>query len=83
MNFEALASGVPLVVPRDSNIASLLRHDRDAYCYPAGPNGLEEALATLLQDRERSARLSVAGRSFVAEHSGVAAKPPMATATNG
>jgi len=66
VNFEALASGLPLVVPRDSNIASLLQHDRDAYCYPPGPNGLEEALATMLQDRERSARLSVAGRLFVA-----------------
>jgi glycosyltransferase involved in cell wall biosynthesis len=80
VNFEALASGLPLVVPRDSNIASLLQHDRDAYCYPPGPNGLEEALATLLQDRERSARLSVAGRRFVAGYSGMG--PAVRIATN-
>jgi glycosyltransferase involved in cell wall biosynthesis len=76
VNFEALASGVPLVVPRDSNIASLLQHDRDAFCYPPGPSGLEEALAVLLEDRERSARLSAAGRRFVAEHGGVAVSRP-------
>ncbi len=65
VNLEALASGLPIVVPRDSNVASLLQHDRDAYCYPPVPNGLEDALATLLEDRERSARLSAAGRRFV------------------
>jgi glycosyltransferase involved in cell wall biosynthesis len=79
VNFEALSSGLPLVVPQDSNIASLLQHDRDAYCYPPGPNGLEEALAAVLEDRELSARLSAAGRRFVAEHSGVAAPRPTAT----
>ncbi len=73
VNFEALASGLPLVVPRDANIASLLQHDRDAYCYPPGPNGLEDALATLLEDRERSERLSFAGRRFVADQSGATA----------
>jgi glycosyltransferase involved in cell wall biosynthesis len=65
VNFEALASGLPIVVPRDSNIASLLQHDRDAYCYPPGPSGLEDALAVLLEDRERSVRLAVGGRRFV------------------
>ena len=64
VNLEALASGLPIVVPRDSNVASLLQHDRDAFCYPPVPNGLEDALATLLEDRERSARLSAAGRRF-------------------
>lgn len=77
VNFEAMASGLPLVVPGDSNIASLLQHDREAYCYPPGPDGLEEALAVLLEDRERSARLSVAGRRFVAEHGGVVIDRPV------
>jgi glycosyltransferase involved in cell wall biosynthesis len=70
VNLEALASGLPTVVPQDSNVASLLQHDRDAYCYPRGPHGLETALATLLEDRERAARLSAAGLRFVTEKVG-------------
>jgi glycosyltransferase involved in cell wall biosynthesis len=67
VNLEALASGLPIVIPEGSNVASLLRHDEEAYCYPPTPAGLESALVALLQDPHRAARLSSAGRLFVAD----------------
>lgn len=65
VNLEALASGLPIVIPRGSNVASLLRHDQEAYCYYPGPGSLEQALADVLENPQRSARLAAAGRRFV------------------
>ena len=65
VNLEALASGLPLVVPEGSSVATLLRHDQEAYCYPPAAGGLASALAALLEDPDRSARLSAAGLRFV------------------
>jgi glycosyltransferase involved in cell wall biosynthesis len=67
VNLEALASGLPIVIPEGSNVASLLRHDEEAYCYPPTSAGLESALVALLQDPHRAARLSSAGRLFVTD----------------
>ena len=62
VNFEALASGVPVLVPRGSAITESLDDGVDALFYGEGPEGLPAALGALLDDLPLTARLAANGR---------------------
>ncbi|MEO6772068.1 MAG: glycosyltransferase [Kofleriaceae bacterium] len=55
---EAMASGIPVIVPADSAIAELVVADRSGYCYEFGVDGLVEVLIAL--DESPQHRRSVA-----------------------
>ena len=62
VNLEALASGVPVLVPHGSAIAESLSDGHDALFFPPGPDGLKTALGSLLDDPELAANLALHGR---------------------
>jgi glycosyltransferase involved in cell wall biosynthesis len=62
VNLEALASGVPVLVPRDSAIAEFLQDGDNAIFFNRNSRELSEALSDLLDDPVRAARLAAGGR---------------------
>jgi len=63
---EAMASGVAVVASRLSGIPELVEDDVTGLLVPPGDeSALAEAIASLLGDRERRARLAAAGRQRV------------------
>jgi glycosyltransferase involved in cell wall biosynthesis len=62
VNLEALASGVPVLVPRDSAIAGFLQDGDNALFFNRDAGDLSNALSDLLDDPVRAARLSAGGR---------------------
>ena len=62
VNLEALASGIPVLVPRGSAITESLSDGHDALFFGAGPDGLKGALSSLLDDPQFAADLAVNGR---------------------
>ena len=62
VNLEALASGVPVLVPHGSAITESLSDGHDAIFFPAGPDGLKTALGSLLDNPELAAELALHGR---------------------
>jgi len=62
VNLEALASGVPVLVPRDSAIAGFLQDGDNALFFNPDAGELSAALSHLLDDPVCAARLSVGGR---------------------
>jgi glycosyltransferase involved in cell wall biosynthesis len=54
---EAMASGLPVVVPSDANIAALVTGAGVGECYAFGVEGLAAAIAHVLSDQDRAARL--------------------------
>ena len=62
VNMEAMASGLPVLVPADACIAEFVTHGSSAECYPFGAAGLASALANVLDDPSRAARLAEGGR---------------------
>ena len=62
VNLEALASGVPVLVPRDSAIADFLQDGDNAVFFNRDASDLGNALSNLLDDPVRAARLSARGR---------------------
>jgi glycosyltransferase involved in cell wall biosynthesis len=62
VNLEAMASGLPLLVPRGAAIGASLRDGVTAVVYEPGPRHLAEALRAVLVDPARAAALSDAAR---------------------
>jgi len=62
VNLEALASGVPVLVPRDSAIAGFLQDGDNALFFDRNAGDLCKALSELLDDPVRAARLTAGGR---------------------
>jgi len=62
VNLEALASGVPVLVPQGSAITETLCDGHDALFFGAGPDGLKRALGALLDDPALAADLATNGR---------------------
>jgi glycosyltransferase involved in cell wall biosynthesis len=67
VNMEAMASGLPVLVPADACIAEFVTHGSSAECYPFGASGLAMALANVLDDPSRAARLAAGGRQAMIE----------------
>ena len=67
VNMEAMASGLPVLVPDDACIAEFVTHGLSAECYRFGASGLAEAIGKILDDPMRAARLSAGGRQAMIE----------------
>jgi glycosyltransferase involved in cell wall biosynthesis len=67
VNMEAMASGVPVLVPADACIAEFVTHGISAACYPFGADGLAAALEDVLDDPTRAAELGAGGRRAMIE----------------
>jgi glycosyltransferase involved in cell wall biosynthesis len=67
VNMEAMASGVPVLVPSDACIAEFVTHGLSAECYPFGAGGLANAIAHVLDDATCAARLAAGGRQAMIE----------------
>ena len=67
---EAMAAGLPVVhcESSESAVAELVRDGIEGIAAPADPMGLAAALATLLTDEPRRARLAAAARARAAEY---------------
>ncbi|MEK7084325.1 MAG: glycosyltransferase family 4 protein, partial [Patescibacteria group bacterium] len=67
--FEAMASGMPVIVSRGAGSHEVLTHGENALLVnPAAPNEIALAVERLMQDKELYHRLSKMGRMFVEEH---------------
>jgi glycosyltransferase involved in cell wall biosynthesis len=64
VNLEALASGVPVLVPRNSAIADFLRDGDNAIFFKPNTGDLSDALSKLLDDPVRAASLAASGRRY-------------------
>jgi glycosyltransferase involved in cell wall biosynthesis len=62
VNLEALASGIPVLVPQGSAITESLSDGHDAIFFDDGPEGLKLALGALLDDPQLAADLASNGR---------------------
>jgi glycosyltransferase involved in cell wall biosynthesis len=62
VNLEAMASGLPLLVPRGAAIGDSLEDGVTAMVYEPTPRDLAEALRSVLEDPARAAALSENGR---------------------
>lgn len=62
VNLEALASGVPVLVPEDSAIAQSLEHGRTAMLFKPTPDDLAHTIAHVLDDATCARRLADGGR---------------------
>ena len=67
VNMEAMASGLPVLVPDDACIAEFVTHGLSAECYRFGAAGLADALSAVLDDPSRAARLAAGGRQAMIE----------------
>jgi glycosyltransferase involved in cell wall biosynthesis len=67
VNMEAMASGVPVLVPADACIAEFVTHGLSAECYEFGASGLAAALTRVLNDPSRAAALGEGGRQAMIE----------------
>jgi glycosyltransferase involved in cell wall biosynthesis len=67
VNMEAMASGLPVLVPDDACIAEFVTHGLSAECYRFGASGLADALGKILDDPLRAARLAAGGRQAMIE----------------
>jgi glycosyltransferase involved in cell wall biosynthesis len=67
VNMEAMASGVPVLVPSDACIAEFVTHGISAECYEFGAAGLATAIENVLDDRPRAERLAAEGRRVMVD----------------
>ncbi|HSD85859.1 MAG TPA: glycosyltransferase [Kofleriaceae bacterium] len=64
---EAMASGVPVVVPADAAIAELVVHGISGYCYEFGTDGIVTAIADVLESPLRRAQLASNARQAMVD----------------
>ncbi len=84
VTLEALSSGLPVVVPANTNIAAMVAGRGVGECYEFGAEGMASAIAGLLGDRERAERLSKNAReAMVARWSQVRFEHHWRTMTGG
>lgn len=84
VTLEALSSGLPVVVPANTNIAAMVAGRGVGECYEFGAEGLASAIARLIGDRERAERLSKRAReTMVARWSQVRFEHHWRTMTGG
>jgi glycosyltransferase involved in cell wall biosynthesis len=69
---EAMASGVPVIVPADAAIAEIVVHGSTGYCYEFGVAGLVASLASLDESPEHRARLACNARKAMVDRWGQA-----------
>lgn len=69
---EAMASGVPVIVPADAAIAEIVVHGNTGYCYEFGVEGLVASLASIDESPEHRARLSQNARKAMVDRWGQA-----------
>jgi glycosyltransferase involved in cell wall biosynthesis len=62
VNMEAMASGIPVLVPADAGISELLTPGVSAELYDFGTEGLVSAIARMLDDPLHAERIGTAGR---------------------
>ncbi len=62
VNMEAMASGIPVLVPADAGIAEFVTHGTSAECYEFGATGLRSAIQRVLDDPLHADRLAKGGR---------------------
>ena len=62
VNLEAMASGVPVVLPSDANATDLAKDGVSAEFYPFGVDGLTRALERVLGDPEYAGQLAANAR---------------------
>jgi glycosyltransferase involved in cell wall biosynthesis len=62
VNMEAMASGLPVLVPSDACITEFVTDGQSARFYPFGAAGLADAIAQVLDDASCAARLAEGGR---------------------
>jgi glycosyltransferase involved in cell wall biosynthesis len=67
VNMEAMASGVPVLVPDDACITEFVTHGHSAECYRFGAAELSQAIEKVLDDPSRAARLAAGGRQAMIE----------------
>ena len=67
VNLEALASGLPILVPDDSAIAAFLQDGENALTYPYDAASLAGRIRLLLDHPELRHKLSVTGRQYSLE----------------
>ena len=68
VNLEAMASGLPLLVPRGAAIGDSLEDGVTAIVYEPTPSALAEALRSVLEDPARAAALSENARRHAIAH---------------
>jgi glycosyltransferase involved in cell wall biosynthesis len=67
VTMEAMASGVPVLVPADAAIAELVIHGRSGFCYRFGVDGLVAELAAVLASPARRRAVAAHGRQVMVE----------------
>jgi glycosyltransferase involved in cell wall biosynthesis len=67
VNLEAMASGIPVLIPTDASAAELADHAVSAEFYAHGVEGLVRALDKVLYDRAYADRLGTNARSAMVE----------------
>jgi D-inositol-3-phosphate glycosyltransferase len=64
---EAMAAGVPVIVPRESSWGETVQREGGGAAYPSGsPRGLVDAMADLMRDSAARARMAKEGRRVAA-----------------
>ena len=65
---EAMASGTPVLLPRDTSLAGMVVHGQSAYVFAPDAGGLASALRAVLSDRDLAEALARGGRARMVAH---------------
>jgi glycosyltransferase involved in cell wall biosynthesis len=67
VNLEAMASGIPVLIPSQASFAEVAEHGISAELYPFGSDGLARAIDRVLGDSDYAAHLGGNARSAMVE----------------